>query len=195
MGQIIAGSRRAEKSPNESSPGSPRRRGKGSRGRTVKRSFAPEESLAAKDRIVYSFEAMRPDGRKQPSTRGEVHDDYEWQRLRCFSTEAKVSGELWGGIIAFVILSGGLFAIWKDVSRRVDDLASNHLKHTDDRITRVDERLKEAKSELRADIHASEGRLKADIQASERTLKADIQASEGRLHAAIENLRRTSGES
>ena len=55
-----------------------------------------------------------------------------------------MTGELWGGVAAFLVLSGGLFVIWKDFTRRIDNLGSNHLKHTNDRIDRVDERLKEA---------------------------------------------------
>lgn len=107
-----------------------------------------------------------------------------------------MSGELWGGVAGFVVLSGGLFAIWRALSKEIREIRDNHLKHTDDkingldarldqtdrRIARVDERLKEAKSELRA-----------DIQASEKRVKDDIRASEGRLHTAIESLRRTGG--
>ena len=106
-----------------------------------------------------------------------------------------MSGEMWGGIAAFLVLSGDLFAIWRSLSKEIREIRDNHLKHTDEkiiaigarldqtdqRIARVYERLKGAKSELRADIQASEARLKTDIQ-----------ASEGRLLTAIESLRRSS---
>ena len=67
-----------------------------------------------------------------------------------------MSGEMWGGI-------------------------TTRLDQTDKRIGHLDERLKEAKQELRA-----------DIRDAKTELSAHIQASEGRLHAAIENLRRES---
>lgn len=106
-----------------------------------------------------------------------------------------MSGEMWGGIAGFAVLSGGLIAIWRALSREIREIRDNHLKHTDEKITgittrldqtdqrigRLDERLKEAKQELRADI------LEART-----ALSAHIRASEGRIHAAIENLRRES---
>lgn len=105
-----------------------------------------------------------------------------------------MSGEVWGGIAGFVALSGGLVAIWRALAKEIREIRDNHLRHTDEkinaigtrldqtdqRIARVDERLKGAKSELWAAIRASEGRVKADIR-----------ASEGRLHAAIEGIRRS----
>lgn len=107
-----------------------------------------------------------------------------------------MSGEVWGGIAGFVALSGGLVAIWRALAKEIGEIRDNHLKHTDgkingigarldqtdQRVARVDERLKEAKSELWAAIRASEGRVKADIR-----------ASESRLHAAIEGIRRSGG--
>ena len=104
-----------------------------------------------------------------------------------------MSGEMWGGVAGFVVLSGGLIAIWRALAREIRDIRDNHLKHTDEkiaalsarldhtdqRIGRLDERLKETRHEL-----------KADIRDAKTELSAQIQASEGRLHAAIENLRR-----
>ena len=106
-----------------------------------------------------------------------------------------MSGEMWGGMAGFVVLSGGPIAIWRALSKEIREIRDNHLKHTDEKITakttrldrtdqrigRLDERLKEAKQELRA-----------DIREAKTELSAHIRASEGRLHAAIENLRRES---
>lgn len=103
-----------------------------------------------------------------------------------------MTGEMWGGIAGFVVLSGGLIAIWRALSREIREIRDNHLRHTDEKITgittrldqtdkrigRLDQRLKEAKQELRA-----------DIRDAKTELSAHIAASEGRLHAAIENLR------
>ncbi|MDE2795453.1 MAG: hypothetical protein OXL34_11595 [Gemmatimonadota bacterium] len=104
-----------------------------------------------------------------------------------------MSGEMWGGIAGFLVLSGGLIAIWRALSCELREIRDNHLRHTDEKITgiatrldqtdkrigRLDERLKEARQERRA-----------DIRDAKTELSAHIQASEGRLHAAIENLRR-----
>ena len=104
-----------------------------------------------------------------------------------------MSGEMWGGIAGFVALSGGLIAIWRALSMEIREIRDNHLRHTDEKITalatrmdqtdqrigRLDQRLKEAKRELRA-----------DIRNAKTELTAHIQASEGRLQAAIESLRR-----
>ena len=134
-----------------------------------------------------------------------------------------MSGEMWGGLAGFVVVSGGLVAIWRALSREIREIRDNHLKHTDEKITgigvrldqarehtdekiaglatrmdqadqrigRLDRRLKETKQELRADIRDVKAELTADIRDAKTELSAHIQASEGRLHAAIEDLRRT----
>ena len=59
-----------------------------------------------------------------------------------------MTGEMWGGVAAFVALSAGLLAIWKNLGGRTDKVETR----TGERIDRVERR-------LGARIQRSEGRL------------------------------------
>ena len=52
-------------------------------------------------------------------------------------------GEVWGGIVAFLVLSGGLFAAWRALSKQIEDFRDKDLKELGSRTERVETRLGE----------------------------------------------------
>ena len=54
-----------------------------------------------------------------------------------------MTGEIWGGIVAFLALSGGLFAVWRALSKQIEDFRDKDLKDLGDRTERVEARLGE----------------------------------------------------
>ena len=48
---------------------------------------------------------------------------------------------MWGGIAGFAVLSGGLIAIWRALSKEIREIRDNQLKHTDEKVTGITTRL------------------------------------------------------
>ncbi len=50
-----------------------------------------------------------------------------------------MTGEVWGGIVAFLTLSGSVFAVWRALSKQIED----NLGRLEGRVERVEARLTE----------------------------------------------------
>ncbi len=60
---------------------------------------------------------------------------------------------MWGGIAGFAVLSGGLIAIWRALSKEIREIRDNHLKHTDEKITGITTRLDQTRVVVAGTAH------------------------------------------
>lgn len=91
-------------------------------------------------------------------------------------------GEVWGGIAAFLVLSGGLFAAWRALSKQIEDFRDKDLKELGkrtervetrlgERITRVETRLTDALREFMRDVKTALVRAPSPVDRSESPIR------------------------